>query len=68
MLSCLQCVAQNPRHAFLDGPGRLPPSCPPHSCLQLFSAAPGEKGRGCPRKIRPAFFGSAGPGLPKGLE
>lgn len=66
MFSCLQCVAQNPTHAFLDGPGRLPPSSPPHSCLQLFSAAPGEKGRGCPRRICPAFFGSAGPGLPQG--
>ncbi|VFV38979.1 latent-transforming growth factor [Lynx pardinus] len=65
---CLQCVAQNPTHAFLDGPSRLPPSSPPHSCLQLFSAAPGEKGRGCPRRIRPAFFGSAGSGLPKGPE
>lgn len=69
MFSCLQCVAQNPTHAFLDGPGRLPPPSPPHSCLQLFSAAPGEKGRGgalagC---VRPSLAQRAR-GSPKGPE
>lgn len=44
MLSSLQCVAHNTTHAFLDGPGCLPPFSPLHSCLQLFSASPGEKG------------------------
>lgn len=66
MLSSLQCVAQNTTHAFLDGSGRLLPSSHPHSCLQLFSVAPGERGRGCPRSTRPAFFGSTAPGAPQG--
>lgn len=68
MFSSLQRVAHNTAHAFLDGPGCLPSSSPPHSCLQLFSASPGEEGRGCPSRICPAFFGSAGPGLLKDPE
>lgn len=68
MFSSLQRVAHNTAHAFLDGPSCLPSSSPPHSCLQLFSASPGEEGRGCPSRICPAFFGSAGPGLLKDPE
>lgn len=68
MFSCLQCVAQNPTHAFLDGPGRLPPSSPPHSCLQLFSAAPGEKGRGVPSQDVSGLLWLSGPGAPPRVQ
>lgn len=68
MPSSLQRVAQNTTHAFLDGSGPLPPSSHPHSCLQLFSVAPGEKGRGCPGSISPSLFGSTVLGLPKDPE
>lgn len=51
MLASLQCVVHNTTHAFLNSPGCLPPPFPRHSCLQLFSASPGEKGRGCPSRI-----------------
>lgn len=68
MLS-LSPVCGSESHTRLPGRPQPPaPFLPPHSCLQLFSAAPGEKGRGCPRRIRPAFFGSEGSGLPKGPE
>lgn len=68
MFSCLQCVAQNPTHAFLDGPGRLPPSSPPHSCLQLFSAAPGEKGRGVPSQDVSGLLWLSGLGAPPRVQ
>lgn len=68
MFSCLQCVAQNPTHAFLDGPVRLPASSPPHSCLQLFSAAPGEKGRGVLSQDVSGLLWLSGPGAPPRVQ
>ena len=68
MFSCLQCVAQNPTHAFLDGPSRLPHP-PLRAAVSSCSRQPqGRKGggalAGC---VRPSLAQRAR-GSPKGPE
>lgn len=53
---------KNPTHTSPDSPGCLLPPSPERSCLQLFSAAPGEEGRGgaLERHVRPPLAQQSG--------